>query len=171
MSRTTIVLALLLFCACKTAKYAAVDAVEEADEMSVENKPNMHFAIPPVVIYKTKADYYHHVPVTLSDDGTAISSFPDIRDVYYGDLYAYPTILEEGYLLDNRGIGRRSVFLDYTYEQYASLEKTPSAAELMQHIMDHDPLLELYVCRCPRDTVVLNQMIRERGWGTCVKLK
>ena len=56
-----------------------------------------------------------------------------------------PTLLENGFLLDNFGIGKNVVYTDYTFEEYAALEKVPELDEIMQHIIDKDPLVAYYV--------------------------
>ena len=71
---------------------------------------------PPVYIYKTREDYSHLVPVIMNDARTTIVSYPHPRDLRIGDKLCLPTLLEKGYWLDNRGIGRNVVFLSYTYE-------------------------------------------------------
>jgi hypothetical protein len=101
---------------------------------------------PPVIIYKTRSDYYKHVPVILSEDKSMITSFPARSDIMYKGNFAYPTALREGYLLDNRGISENVAFLDYTYEEYSKLAKTPDADELFQHIIDDDPITEMFYC-------------------------
>lgn len=103
-------------------------------------------ASPPVIIYKTTKDYSRHVPVELNESGTEIVSYPAVSDVKIGDRYPYPTQLEEGYLLDNRGIGRHVAFLSYTYEEYAALPATPSRAELLEKVIDKHPLTEIHRC-------------------------
>jgi hypothetical protein len=100
----------------------------------------------PCIIYKTKADYSKYVPVMLSADKKSIVSYPDIRDVYYKGKLAYPTLLTDGFLLDNRGIGPNAAFLSITYEAYSSLAKTPAVDELMKSILDPDPITEMYNC-------------------------
>ncbi len=96
---------------------------------------------PPVVVYKTTKDYSRNVPVGLSADGTRIVSYPAVSDVRG---LPYPTPLADGYLLDNRGIGRNVAFLSYTYEEYAALPATPSPEELMEKVIDKHPLLEIH---------------------------
>ena len=86
---------------------------------------NTRQAGPPVIIYKTTRDYSRNVPVTL---------------------LPYPTPLADGFLLDNRGIGQHVAFLSYTYEEYAALPKTPTAAELFEKIIDKHPLVEIHFC-------------------------
>jgi hypothetical protein len=101
---------------------------------------------PKAIIYKTKADYYYNVPVTLTEDKSAITSYPGIKDIYYKGELAYPTKLNGGYLLDNRGIDENVAFMKYTYEQYSKLDKTPISVELFTNILDKDPLAEMYYC-------------------------
>ncbi len=101
---------------------------------------------PKVIIYKTKADYYHNVPVTLSEDKSEIVSYPGIKDIFYKGELAYPTKLNDNFLLDNRGIDKNVAFLKYTYEQYSKLDKTPTIDELFANILDNDPITEMYYC-------------------------
>lgn len=97
--------------------------------------------VEPAIVYKTKADYYDKVPVTLSADKTTIISYPAPSDLYRDGQLAYPTRLAKGYLLDNRGIGKNVAFTNYTYEVYAKLPKAPSEKELLNSIIDDTPLL------------------------------
>ena len=99
---------------------------------------------PKAIIYKTKADYSMNVPVILNDKKNKIVSYPDIKDVKNQGKLAYPTQLAEGYLLDNRGIGPNAAFLKYTYEEYQNLEQTPKPEDLMNRILDKDPIVEMY---------------------------
>jgi len=101
---------------------------------------------PKVVIYQTTNDYFQFVPVILTDDKKSIESYPGIKDVFYNGNLAYPTRLHNGYLLDNRGIGKNVAFLKFTYEEYSKLPETPSTQELMKMIMDDQPLVSMYVC-------------------------
>ena len=101
---------------------------------------------PKVIIYQTTKDYSQLVPVTLSADGKSIESYPDIKDVFYQGVLAYPTQLNKGYLLDNRGINTNVAFLDITYEAYSKLPKTPAPDQLMKMIMDSKPLVIMYSC-------------------------
>jgi hypothetical protein len=98
------------------------------------------------IIYKTRSDYSRNIPVTLSEDKTKIVSYPDVKDVYYNGELACPAKLEDGFLLDNRGIGPNVAFLSFTYEEYSKLGKTPSSSELYEKIVDKDPLTEMYRC-------------------------
>ena len=121
-------------------------------------------AMPAVVIYKTKKDYSQNVPVGLSEDKMKIVSYPAISDVKIWGKYPYPTQLEDGYLLDNRGISQNVAFLSYTYEEYAALLATPSVSTLMEKIIDKDPLIEIHNCgnRSQYNNLIkeLNELIR-----------
>lgn len=101
---------------------------------------------PPVIIYKTTKDYAKYVPVELSADKKTIVSFPAVTDVFYQGQLAYPSLLNQGFLLDNRGIGPNVAFLDYTYKAYANFKSTPPVNELEKHIMDRNPLIIMYNC-------------------------
>ncbi len=103
-------------------------------------------ASPPVIIYKTKNDYFEKVPVILSEDKTRIVSFPDPRDLKINGEFAYPTKLEKGYLLDNRGIGPNAAFLRFSYEEYCTMDNVPSAERLFDYIIDKHPFIEIYQC-------------------------
>jgi len=121
-------------------------------------------AIAPLTIYKTKANYNNLVPVELSKDKSTLASFPGIGDVYYNGELAYPTELNQGYLLDNRGVGPYSAFLDITYEEYSQLEQNPSITELFNSILDNDPFIEMYDCTqadTHREKDKINQLIDE----------
>jgi hypothetical protein len=111
-----------------------------------EKSGQMAIASPPVIVYQTKADYYDKVPVTLSEDKSEIVSYPGVKDVYYKGELAYPTKLNDGYLLDNRGIDPNSAFLKLTYEEYSKLEATPTKEELYRMILDKDPFSKMYNC-------------------------
>lgn len=102
---------------------------------------------PPALVYKTRKDYSNHVPVLLSQDKSRIVSYPDPKDIRakQGD-FPLPSVLEEGYLLDNRGIGFHVAYLKMTYEEYAALPEAPSRETLMNMILDKDPLTEMYNC-------------------------
>jgi hypothetical protein len=169
-----IVLASFFF-SCKTPAQTAQDS----NQGSTTNKPDAVTAPtkrypqanPPVIFYTTKKDYSNNVPVNLTADKTAIASYPDIRDVYYKGNLAYPDRLKKGFLLDNRGIDQYCAFLDYTYEEYSKLKETPSAEELMKHVIDKDPILEMYSCSCTKDSTIINAYIEKGDFSVCTKLK
>lgn len=127
-------------------------------------------ASPRVIIYRTYKDYNNNVPVIMDETKTRIVSFPapsDVRGI------PTPTILAEGYLLDNRGIGKNAVFTSYTYEEYAALDATPSQEELMARIIDKEPFAEIWLCdrRHTYKNLIkdLNKLIKS-GFVGCTKL-
>ncbi len=130
---------------------------------------------PPCIVYKTRSDYSMYVPVMMSADKSKIESYPDIRDIYYEGKFALPTLLENGYLLDNRGIGPQVAFLWYTYEDYSKLSHTPTVEDLMTGLQDRDPLVEMYQCgqRSQYTNIEqeLNDLIKSGKLSTCKKLK
>jgi hypothetical protein len=101
---------------------------------------------PPTLVYKTKANYNNLVPILLSDDKKEIISYPHPSDLKVGSTFVLPTLLNNGYLLDNRGIGTNVAFLKLTYEEYSKLDNVPTLKELYDLIIDKDPLTEL--CNC-----------------------
>lgn len=129
----------------------------------------------PVFIYKTKANYFSNVPVILSEDKSKILSYPHPNDVKKGKSFATPTKLENGYLLDNRGIGLNVAFLKLTYKEYSKLEEVPSLNELKSLIIDDNPLTELYNCglRSDFENIVnqLNETIKTGNMDNFKQLK
>ncbi len=97
----------------------------------------------PVTIYKTTKDYSQNVPVIMNADRTEIVSYPDPKDIRESSK---PTQLNNGYLLDNRGIGENVAFLSYTYDEYSKLETAPSREKLMNSIIDKNPLSTIVNC-------------------------
>jgi hypothetical protein len=140
-----------------------------------KGKNGQGISSPACIIYKTRADYSQHVPVILNADRTAITSYPDIKDVYYQGKFAFPTRLSGGFLLDNRGIGPNVAFLDYTYEEYSKLGQTPSIDQLFSHILEKDPLTEMYKCGRRIDyhdiENELNRLIISGKLNSCEKIK
>jgi len=140
MGRVTPFLAILflitLFSACCSVKKA-------------EKAPSAQASLavgPTVIIYKTMKDYSKLVPIILSDDKKTLESYPGIKDVFFNDSLAYPTKLHNGYWLDNRGINKNVAFINLTYEAFAKLPMTPSAEELMNMIIDRQPVIGMYSC-------------------------
>lgn len=143
---------------------------------SSETIPTMDFSGPPTTVYKTKRNYNNKVPVTLSDDKTKIVAYPSPKDVFYNGNLAYPTQLAQGYLLDNRGIGKNVAFLNITYEEYSNLIETPDVASMYSNIIDKDPLVQMCNCgnRLQYTTNVvakLNQLINDNKLSVCKKIK
>ncbi|MCW3126460.1 MAG: hypothetical protein JWO03_2118 [Bacteroidetes bacterium] len=134
----------------KTTKTTKTEKAEkDANDMSTETapipaQPATYGATAHAVIYKTKKDYWEYVPVTLTDDGSAIASYPAPGDVYYHGKIALPTKLADGYLLDNRGVTPHSAFVRIKYEDYAQLKEVPSLTELYKLVIDKTPFTEMY---------------------------
>lgn len=99
--------------------------------------------VQPTIVYKTKKNYDKNVAIMFSDDKKTIVGYPHPRDV---SERSYPTSLNKGYLLDNRGIGKNTVFISMTYEEYAKLQTAPSLQELEQMVIDKDPIKKMYYC-------------------------
>jgi len=153
---------------------------KKTDKTSKEKKEmpatgNVAVTGPPVIIYKTKADYYDKVPVTLSDDKTKVISYPDARDLFRGDKLALPTKLHKGYLLDNRGIDKNVAFLNISYEKFTKMQRVFTAGQLYDMILDKDPLTEMYNCgkksKFKDEVAELNDMIDKGSFEGCKKLK
>ena len=127
---------LFLFCiilfliSCKTTQLSTVNLMEQA----------------PLIIYKTSADYYNKVPITLNEAGNKVLSFPGPSDLFTNGVLALPVKLKKGYLLDQRGIHPNSAFTSYTYEEYSALNALPSPADLLDKVIDPHPFLEMYDC-------------------------
>ena len=128
--------------------------VQSASDKSDEFVPDFAAGVP-VMVYKTKADYNKLVPVILSDDKTTIVSYPHPNDIRSGNSFQFPDPLHDGYLLDNRGIGKNVAFLKLSYEEYANLESVPDLKQLFELIIDKDPLTEL--CNCGLKTAFTDE--------------
>lgn len=168
---TFCVLAVMALTACRTTKTNHEMIKEQTvQEEAVSGKitgPVAATASPAVIVYKTKADYSNRVPVLMDEAKERIVSFPHPGDLYYQGRLAKPTPLDGGYWLDNRGIGRNVAFLSYTYEEYSALQQTPSVEELMDRIIDRNPIVEWHVCGTRADysdiVAELNALIK-RGF-------
>lgn len=130
---------------------------------------------PSTIIYKTKADYYDKVPVILSADRSKIVSYPGPRDVITKGKLAYPTRLNNEFLLDNRGINENVAFLDITYEVFSKSMKVFTSEELFKMILDNDPITEMYNCgskyKYKEIEAELNTIIDNNDFSNFKKLK
>jgi hypothetical protein len=129
---------------CKTNQKLTETSSNEQEQAGLVNP--LFSPGPPVIIYKTKSDYRDKVAVTLTEDKSKLSSFPAPSDVIQQGELALPIGLADGFLLDQRGINEQVAFLSMTYAVYSQLAKTPAASELMDMILDADPLVEMYHC-------------------------
>ncbi len=139
MKIETLIFGLLVLVSCKSSN-------EMKSETSDINFNNSTVPRPHVLVYKTKNDYRNLVPVLLSEDKKEIISYPDPKDLKIDDTLLLPTLLQNAYLLDNKGINENVAFLKYTYEEYSNLKSPPKLKELYKSILDRSPLLELYNC-------------------------
>ncbi len=136
-----------------------------------ENALSQISAVQQVVIYKTTKDFNQLVPVIMNSERTQIVSYPAPTDLIYNGKPALPVSLEDGYLLDNRGIQPNVAFTSYTYEEYASLSVAPTRDELMKKIVEKYPLTEMYYCgRSDSFSNIneLNKLIKD-GFPGCKK--
>ena len=134
-------------------------------------KAQLSEALPPIIVYKTTKDYSKNVAVTLSEDKKRIVAYPAPTDV---SERSYPTALQKGYWLDNRGISPNTAFLSITYEEYAKLKKTPSLDELYKMIVATDPIKKMYLCGrgTTHDGIIseMNALIKKHFKG-CKRIK
>ena len=138
-------------------------------------KENIDYAGIPTIVYKTTKDYSKNVPVTLSDDKTKIVSYPAPSDIYYKGNLSYPTVLSNGYLLDNRGISVNTAFTKYTYDEYSKLIESPNLITLYNSIIEKEPFIEIYNCgnryRFKDETQELNTIILQKKLNNFKKIK
>ncbi len=131
---------------CKTSNNAQNTSMSTTATKEINNQGNSVPA-PPLFVYKTRADYNDKVPILLSPEDKKITSYPDVKDVTLDGKLRLPTILEQGYLIDNKGISKDAAFIKLTYAEYAALKNTPDAKELESLIIDNEPFTELYQCK------------------------
>ena len=129
---------LVLGFGCKSKQIQSVD-------QSIVFTPD-HTQGPPAIVYRAKKQYADLVPVILSDDKSRIVSYTSPDDLRQMKNQPLPTMLNEGYFLDNRGININVAFIDIKYADYLQLEKLPSLQEMYALIIDKDPLDELCDC-------------------------
>lgn len=122
-----------------------------------------------VHIYKTNGDYSDYVPVTLNDSRDALVSYPapsDLRD-------ASPVKLDDGFLLDRRGVGVNTAFTRWTYAQYAAMKSAPTPDEIMNNLIPGARVTELYEMPftngTPDEAAKCNEMIKS-GLKDCKAL-
>ena len=110
----------------------------------------------PVIVYKTKKDYYNNLTVMLSKNKKRIVAYPGKTDA----VHQKPVKLANGYLL-KRMVG--DAYLSLTIDEYVNSQKEYTLEELYNLIIDTDPYLEKYeCCKCTKgDTALINELIRE----------
>lgn len=166
---------IFLFMAVSLTFFSCTHAVKNTQENTPAVSQSIAVTGPDVIIYKTKADYYQLVPVIMNEEKTKIVSFPAPLDLRYKGKPAIPDRLAEDYLLDNRGINENVAFLNITYEEYMNMTKTPSVEELINLIIDTDPLILMYNCGkrqlYKNEIDELNKLIIECDFGNFQQLK
>lgn len=137
------IMMLMLFASCKSVKNDA----PMAQTSSVETNPTSVLlsqfskAMPKAVVYRTNGNYNNYVMVTVNRPTNSLISYPDPHDI---SATSAPLELGDGWLLDRRGgVSRFSVFLNYTYPEYADLDKAPSHEEIMDHIIPNASVTEI----------------------------
>ena len=100
----------------------------------------------PVIVYQTRADYSHNVPITLDETGKQVLAYPAPSDLLYGGELRIPTNLKKGYLLDQKGVQPNTAFTSYNYEEYSKLSTAPPPEELLNRVIDREPFTEMYNC-------------------------
>ena len=153
-NKLVIGLILVILISCKTQQKAPVitpvknieKTTSEKVEKEVYSSNNFSYINGPVIVYKTRGDFYNNVPVIMSDDKMSVVSYPDIKDISKNGKLTYPTYLSNGYLLDHRGINKNVAFLKLTYEEYSKLPSTLRKEEVLSMIIERNPLLEMYSC-------------------------
>lgn len=136
---------LLIFLGCKS-KTGIVSSDQATGSQQEWQAPG-----PPAMVYKTSENYNNLVPVTLSTDKTSIIAYPHPGDLMAGEAFATPTELDDGYLLDNRGITKNTAFLRLSYEEYANMDHLLPLDVLFDLIIDKEPFTELYDCGVKTD--------------------
>lgn len=119
-------------------------------------------ALPKAIVYRTNRDVGDHVAVRLNPERTALVTFPAPSDLSGSST---PLELADGWLLDRRGtIGENTVFLTYTYEEYAALPSAPSPSQLMSAIISDAKVTEVWQIDLVQwealsDTAAVNRII------------
>lgn len=118
---------------------------------------------PPTIVYKTIEDVNDLVPVLLNEEKTRIISYPSKNDIKTGVNYKTPTVLKQGWLLDEKGINQNVAFLSLNYIEYSKLDSLPSIDSMFKLIVNFNPIDKM--CNCgnrisiPNPIEQLNELI------------
>ncbi len=140
------VLMLVLAMACKSKPHSKESAVALYHP---DYSPGPH-----ALVYKTSGDFSKNVAVILSENDSDIVAYPHPGDIKATVSTVFPTVLNKGYLLDNRGISNHVAFLKLTYDEYAKLDSVPSLKTLKSWIVARHVISEL--CDCGNRSAYLN---------------
>lgn len=116
--------------------------------------------IPKARIYKTNGDYALNVPITLNESRDVIISFPAPSDI---TPESTPVALDNGFMLDRRGINANTAFLSISYSDYARLKSAPSIEELRKLIIPEARVTALYILPFDLQTA-MNDMPQINNW-------
>lgn len=134
---------LMMDCSSDRQQVAVVSDGATQPVSAVGFGPRSSMAMPKAVIYRTNGDYNDNVPVTVNEQRTALMSFPAPSDI---TSHSMPVELGDGWLFDRRGgAGVNTVFLSYTYEQYAALKSTPSSSQLFAKVIPGSAVIQCVV--------------------------
>lgn len=164
------ILVMLFLSSCHTSNHVKTNKQQMSTIPLVEKEERLtggqvSVSSPKVYVYKTKNDYSQLVPVIMDASRSRILSYPHPQDLIIDGKLCTPTLLQDGYWLDNRGISQHVVFLSYTYDEYSKLPAPPSMDELLAHVIDKYPVSEWHDCgrRADYKNIVseLNKLIEQ----------
>lgn len=177
-SITSIAIAAASLCAaaCSSTKTAAdaptpITPPQTITKNTIGGKPAS--AMPKAVAYRTNGDFIHNVPITLSADRKQIISYPAPSDL---SASSFPVQLNDGYLLDRRGISANTAFTKYTYDEYSRMSMAPSLKELKEAIIGGAEVVEIVVLpmtlsQALDDIPSCNTLVKEGFPGCDIKLQ
>lgn len=87
--------------------------------------------IPKASAFRMSGDYADRVAVTLDGAGNLVY-YPAPSDI---SAASRPTAIGEGWWLNRQGLGPGSVFTSWTFDEYRSLAKTPTPAEIKSAVI------------------------------------
>lgn len=122
-------------CSKKVGADSSQQYVSQAPDMAImERKPNINTPsriLLKTTVFKMNGDYGDKVAVTLNADGS-FAYYPAPSDI---TTVSAPVNLGNGWWLNRQGLGPRSTFLKYTFEEYAALPSTPTIEQLKEAII------------------------------------
>lgn len=133
---------------------ATVAAAEEPTELTGafrgpvrDSKPVAARAM--TQIYRTNGDYDNLVPITLNAERNAVVSYPAPSDL---TEFSTPVKLDDGFLMDRRGVGLNTAFIRYTYAEYRALKSAPTPAQLLEAVIPDARVTEVIATDIPVGT-------------------
>ena len=158
MKQISLILMLILsISGCKTQQKSSENTNTDHSATQIAPKPFVT-ALPHIVF--TKPQKQSKCACNSIEDKMQIVSYPHPSDLYYNGKFALPEVLHNGYLLDNRGITKCSVFEIYLQE-YSKFTDVPTLDELFKNIIDKEPLIELWDCGKQANFTDLQKQLNE----------